>query len=85
MTVMISWLLSPQQFLCCYLKSRVFETRPATLDELKTNIREAIHDLLQRVVDGFTKRLQECTTAVGGGGGIYCFLFPKSEQYMYHT
>jgi hypothetical protein len=35
------------------------------LDELKANIREAIHDVLQRTMDDFTKRLQECITAEG--------------------
>jgi hypothetical protein len=48
-------------FLWDYLKSRVFEKRTATLDELKVSIREAI----QRVMDGFTKRLQERFTAEG--------------------
>jgi hypothetical protein len=43
--------------------SRVFETRPTTLDELKADIREVIHDVLQRVMDDFTKRLQECIAA----------------------
>jgi hypothetical protein len=51
-------------FLWGHLKSRVFETRPATLDELKAN-REAIHDVLQRAMDVFTLRLQECVTAKG--------------------
>jgi hypothetical protein len=33
------------------------------LDELKPGMREAIHGVLQRVMDDFTKRLQESTTA----------------------
>jgi hypothetical protein len=40
--------------------------QPITLDELKANIREAIHDVLQHMVDNFTKCLQECITVEGG-------------------
>jgi hypothetical protein len=40
--------------------------QPVTLDELKTNIRKAIHDALQCVMDDFTKCLQECITTEGG-------------------
>jgi hypothetical protein len=64
---------SPDYFLWGYLKSRVFETRPAILDELKANIRESIHDVLQRVKDDFTKRLQECVTAEKGAFTALCF------------
>jgi hypothetical protein len=80
----ISWLLSPSIifFLWAYLKSRVLETRPATLGKHQANIREAINDVLQRVMDDFTKCLQSASLHKGG---IYCILFSKSEQHMYHT
>jgi hypothetical protein len=52
-----------------YLKSRVFETRLATLDELMASIREAIHGVLQRVTDDFTERI----TAKGGTFTAFCF------------
>jgi predicted RNase H-like HicB family nuclease len=61
--------------------SRVFKKRPVTLDELKANIREAIHNVLQRLMDEFTKRLQECSTAEGG----YFLHFLKSEYCMHQT
>jgi hypothetical protein len=48
---------APTICLWCYLKSRVVETRPTTLDGLGVNIREAIHVMLQRMMDDFTKRL----------------------------
>jgi hypothetical protein len=50
--------------------------------ELKANIREEIHNVLQRVMDDFIKFLQECIIVEGD---TYCILFSKSEQYMYHT
>jgi hypothetical protein len=65
-----------------YLKSRVFETRSITLGKHQANSKEAIHDVLQRVMDDFTKRLQSASLHKGG---IYCILCSKSEQHMYHT
>jgi hypothetical protein len=61
-------------FLWGYLKSRVFKARPDNLDELKASIREAIHDVIQRVVDDSTKRLQGVSLQKEG---IYSILFRK--------
>jgi hypothetical protein len=68
----LNWLpISPDfsatdHFLWGYLKIRVFETWPAALDELKANMTEVIHDVLQCVMDDFTKCLQECITVEEG-------------------
>jgi hypothetical protein len=47
-----------------------------TLDEFKSNIREEIqatsHNMLQYVMDNFTKLLQECIT-VEGVYNAFCF------------
>jgi hypothetical protein len=40
--------------------------QPTTLNELKANIGEVIHDVLQYVLYDFAKCLQECITAEGG-------------------
>jgi hypothetical protein len=70
---------APYCSLWCYLKSRVFETRPATLDRHKANIGETIHE---RVMDDFTKRLQEFITEEEHSTA---FCSKKTEQYMYQT
>jgi hypothetical protein len=51
---------APDYFVWGYLKGHVFDTLSATFNEVKADIREAIHDVLQRVVDDSTKRFQEC-------------------------
>ena len=51
-------------FLWGYLKSRVHEGKPRTLEELKGAIRKEIgminQELLERVVANFRERLQTC-------------------------
>jgi hypothetical protein len=51
-------------FFCGYLKSKVYEKKRKTTDDLKQNIREEVAaippTLLQRVMQNFQKRLQEC-------------------------
>lgn len=51
-------------FLWGYLKSKVYHSRPATTEELKAKIQEAITEIplemLRRTMQNFTKRLQEC-------------------------
>jgi hypothetical protein len=71
----------PQAVLWGYLKSRVFETRPATLDGFKASIREAIHGVLQRLMKMplSTSRVQHC----GMGRGpftVFCF-----EKWITHN
>ena len=56
-------------FLWGYLKSRVYEDKPRTLDELKEAIRQQItkinRDLLERVEANFLERLQQCVNENG--------------------
>jgi hypothetical protein len=63
----------PNYFLWGYLKSRVFETCPATLGELKANIREAIHDVLQCMMDDFNKHLPRVHHCGRGTCTAFCF------------
>jgi hypothetical protein len=67
----------PYYFLWGYLKSRVFGTRPAVLDELKADIGESIHDVLQRMMDDFTKRLLRVQHCGRGGGHLLHSVFKK--------
>jgi hypothetical protein len=54
----------PDYFLCGYVKSKVYETRPANTDDLKEQILECIQgipkEMLQCVMTVFASRLQEC-------------------------
>ena len=63
-------LTSPNFFLWGYLKARVFENRPQTLQALKDNITREIRainqDMLLRVIENFQSRLQECLEKRGG-------------------
>jgi len=56
-------------FLWGYLKSRVFESKPRTLDELKASIQHQINlinsDLLEKVEASFKERLQHCVNENG--------------------
>lgn len=56
-------------FLWGYLKLRVYEAKPRTLNELKEAIRQEItrinRDLLERVEANFRKRLQQCVNENG--------------------
>ena len=57
-------------FLWGFLKSRVYRTRPRTLQDLEDNIRNELinipHDVLRRTVDGsFIGRLHECVVENG--------------------
>lgn len=62
--------LSPlDYFLWGYLKDRVYRSKPKTLTELKDNIEREIiaipKDMLERSIQNFKKRLEEC---MGRGG-----------------
>jgi hypothetical protein len=61
------------------LKEKVFANRLHTIEELKTAIRREIHaiprDMLQRVMDAFPRRLQQCVHA--GGGHLTDVIFKK--------
>ena len=60
----------PDYFLWGYVKSKVYETRPANIDDLKQRIRECTQgipkEMLQRVMTAFPSRLQECIERHGG-------------------
>jgi hypothetical protein len=51
-------------FLWGYLKSKVYDKKPRTTMDLKQNVRDAVAaispTMLQRVMQNFQKRLQEC-------------------------
>lgn len=56
-------------FLCGYLKSRVYRSKPRTSDDLKDAIRAEIllinEELLQRVHSNFLDRLASCYKEYG--------------------
>jgi hypothetical protein len=56
-------------FLWGYLKSRVYHTQPADLDELRTRIEHEFavmpQDMMQRSIDSYQRRLQKCITVNG--------------------
>lgn len=57
-------LTAPDFFLWGYLKEKVFESRPANLEELRNRIREEINliepETLQEVMSNFQRRMQQC-------------------------
>lgn len=57
-------------FLWGYVKSKVYANHPATLEELEDNIRETIAaipaDMLERVIENWTKRIAVCKAGRGG-------------------
>jgi hypothetical protein len=61
------------------LKEKVFANRLHTIGELKTAIRREIcaipRDMLQRFMDAFPRRLQQCIHA--GGGHLTDVIFKK--------
>jgi hypothetical protein len=65
-------------FLWGYLKSKVYEKRPRTTEDLKENIRDEVAAIspimLQRVMQNFQKRLREC---VGHNGRHLKDIFKK--------
>jgi len=56
-------------FLWGYLKSKVFNSNPATLEELKARIREEMQNIsrntCQSVIENFCSRLQQCQNNEG--------------------
>ncbi|XP_073979190.1 uncharacterized protein isoform X1 [Rhodnius prolixus] len=59
----------PDFFLCGYLKSRVYETKPRDLEDLKSRIRAEFvkisASMLKKVFKNFVKRLEECKAQNG--------------------
>ena len=57
-------------FLWGYVKSKVYENKPETLDELEANIQHIIGDItpavLNRVIENWTSRLEHVRVSRGG-------------------
>ena len=72
-------LTSADFFLWGYLKQQAFQTRPATILDLKNRNREAITailgDILRKVMDSFQHRLEECL--VHGGHDLPGVIFKQ--------
>jgi hypothetical protein len=69
-------LSAPNSLLWGYVKSMVYETRPANIDDLKQRIRECLQGILdamlQRVMPSMPSRLQECVEQQGHlQGGVF--------------
>jgi len=63
-------LTPPDYFLWGYLKGRVYQNKPRTIDPLKANITEEIQavtaDVLARTFQNMARRVQSCLDANGG-------------------
>jgi hypothetical protein len=63
-------LTPPDYFLWGYLKGRVYQNKPRTIDSLKANITEEIQaltaDVLARTFQNTARRVQSCLDANGG-------------------
>jgi len=63
-------LTPPDYFLWGYLKGRVYQNKPRTIDALKANITEEIQtvtaDVLARTFQNMARRVQSCLDANGG-------------------
>jgi len=63
-------LTPPDYFLWGYLKGRVFQNKPRTIDALRANITEEIQavtaDVLARTFQNMARRFQSCLDANGG-------------------
>ena len=60
----------PDYFIWGYLKGRVYQNKPRTIDALKANITEEIQsvtaDVLARTFQNMAPRIQSCLDAIGG-------------------
>ena len=63
-------LTPPEYFLWGYLKGRVYQNKPRTIDALKANIAEKIQavtaDVLARTFQNMARQVQSCLDANGG-------------------
>jgi len=63
-------LTPPNYFLWGYLKGRVYQNKPRTIDALKANVTEEIQavtaDVLARTFQNIPRRVQSCLDANGG-------------------
>jgi len=66
----VIWLRVPNCSLWGYLKGRVYQNKPLTIDVLKANITEEIQavtaDVLARTFQNMARRVQSCLDANGG-------------------
>jgi hypothetical protein len=69
-SLIILTLTPPDYFLWGYLKGRVCQNKPQTIDALKANITEEIQavtaDVLARTFQNMARRVQSCMDANGG-------------------
>ena len=79
-------LTPPDYFLWGYLKGRVYQNKPQTIDALKANISEEIQavtaDVLARTFQNIVRRVQSCLDANGGHfqHGMMSSHFPHNER-----
>jgi len=63
-------LTPPSYLLWGYLKGRVYQNKPRTIDALKANITKEIQavtaDVLPRIFQNMARRVQSCLDANGG-------------------
>jgi len=63
-------LMLPDYFLLGYLKGRLYQNQPWTIDALKANVAEEIQavtaDVLARTIQNVARRVQSCLDANGG-------------------
>jgi hypothetical protein len=66
----VIWLRVPDYFLWRYLKGRVYQNKPRTIDALKENITREIQavtaDVMARTFQNMARRVQSCLDANGG-------------------
>jgi len=66
----VIWLRVPDYFLWGYLKGRIFQNKPRTIDALKANITEESQaltaDVLARTFQNMARRVRSCMDANGG-------------------
>jgi hypothetical protein len=71
-------LTPPDYFLWGYLKGRVYQNKPRTIDALKANITKEIQavtaDVLARPFQTMARRVQACLDANGGHFHVVTFL-----------
>ena len=80
----VIWLRVPNYFLWAYLKGRVYQNKPRTIDDLKANITEEIQavtaDVLTRIFQNMARRIQSYLDA-----NVDHFQYMLWCRYISHT
>jgi len=80
-------LMPPDYFLWGYLKGRVYQNKPRTIDALKANITEEMQavtvDVLARTFQNMAHRVQSCLDA--NGGHFHHVMMPSHFSHSKHT